>query len=362
MRRRGQRQARRPVVAVDLFCGAGGLTRGLLDSGIEVVAGYDVDDHCRYPYSENNAAAAFYKQSVVELVGKQVREHYPNGGISVLVGCAPCQTFSKYTQKARSNKDDPKWTMLTHFARLIKEVRPTIVSMENVPELQLHPIFDKFLETLADEGFYFTQDKEKRIVYCPDYGIPQHRRRLVIIASRLGQIDLITPTHKPENYKTVADVLRPMPALHAGEVCLTDELHRTSRLSPINLKRIRHSHPGGSWREWPRHLVAECHKKKTGTTYPGVYGRMEWDQPSPTITTQFYGFGNGRFGHPEQNRALSLREGALLQSFPPNYVFVPPGGKYYVSIIGRMIGNAVPVRLGSVIGKSIIRHLEKQHV
>lgn len=118
--------------------------------------------------------------------------------------------------------------------------------------------------------------------------------------------------------------------------------------------------PGGTWRDWPEELVADCHKRKTGRGYSGVYGRMEWGEPSPTVTTQFYGFGNGRFGHPEQDRGLSLREGAILQGFPSDYSFVPDGERVRVKALGRLIGNAVPVELGRVIGESILDHLKKK--
>ncbi len=346
------------IVAVDVFCGAGGLTRGLLDAGIEVVAGYDVDEACRYPYEHNNSPSKFYKQSVTELTGAVLANHYSKNCVRVLVGCAPCQTFSKYTQ-GLNNKSDPKWTLLPQFARLVRETKPDIVSMENVPELQRHSVFNDFLDTLTDEGFHFTDDPEKRVVYCPDYGIPQHRRRVVIVASRFGPIELIPPTHRPNQYRRVSDVLRSLPRLKSGDECSADPMHRTSNLSPLNLRRIRHSKPGGTWRDWPRDLVAKCHKDKTGKTYPSVYGRMEWGEPSPTITTQFYGFGNGRFGHPEQNRAISLREGAILQTFPKKYEFVKPDGEYCFKTIGRMIGNAVPVRLGAVVGNTIKIHLEQ---
>jgi len=231
--------------------------------------------------------------------------------------------------------------------------------VENVPELQRYPVFDEFLATLTSEGFHFSNDAEKRVVYCPDYGIPQHRSRVVIIASQFGPIELIQPTHAPDKYRKVSDVLRSLPPLESGAEHRDDPMHRTSELSPLNLRRIRHSKPGGTWRDWPRELVAKCHREKSGKTYPSVYGRMEWDRPSPTITTQFYGFGNGRFGHPEQDRAISLREGAILQSFPKNYKFVKPKGEYCFKTIGRMIGNAVPVRLGEVVGKTIQKHLEE---
>ena len=351
-------RTRIPIVAADIFCGAGGLTRGLLDSGIKVVAGYDIDEACQFPYEHNNSPAKFYKQSVTELTGRKLLKHFPQGSFRVLVGCAPCQTFSKYTQ-GLDNEHDPKWTLLTQFARLVCELKPDVVSMENVPELQRYSVFDDFLNTLAEEGYHFTSDPEKRVVYCPDYGIPQHRSRVVILASRFGPIELIPPTHTPDKYRKVSDVLRLLPPLKSGSKSPDDPMHRTSELSSLNLRRIRHSRPGGTWRDWPRKLVAECHRKKSGKSYPGVYARMEWDKPSPTITTQFYGYGNGRFGHPEQDRAISLREGAILQSFPENYKFVKPDGEYCFKTIGRMIGNAVPVRLGEVVGKSIRAHLDQ---
>lgn len=134
-------------------------------------------------------------------------------------------------------------------------------------------------------------------------------------------------------------------------------MHVTSTLSNTNLKRIKASTPGGTWRDWPKHLVAECHKAASGRTYPGVYGRMEWDKPAPTMTTQCYGFGNGRFGHPEQDRAISLREAAILQSFPRSYAFVPSDGDVNFKVLGRLIGNAVPVDLGRAIARSITQHL-----
>ena len=354
-----QRKITPNATAVDLFCGAGGLTHGLRLAGIHVTAGYDNDPACKFAYEKNNLGSVFHQESVAEVTGGILAAHYPRGHIRILVGCAPCQTFSKYTQ-GQANLKDPKWTLLAEFARLVRELQPDIISMENVPELQRHKVFDNFLNTLADEGFYFSKDKEKRVVYCPDYGIPQHRRRLVIVASRLGPIELVTPTHRPENYRNVSDVLANLPKLRAGEQSLDDPLHRTSELSPLNLRRMRHSKPGGTWREWPSELVADCHKEKTGKSYSSVYGRMEWGKPSPTITTQFYGFGNGRFGHPEQDRAISLREGAILQSFPTNYKFMESDDEYCFKTVGRLIGNAVPVRLGEIVGRTVRSHLEQQ--
>jgi DNA (cytosine-5)-methyltransferase 1 len=346
----------RTSAAVDLFCGVGGLTRGLLDAGVPVVAGYDIDDACQFPYEHNNSGAKFYDKSVSALKGTELAKLYPKGSTRILVGCAPCQTFSKYTQ-GLDNDDDPKWTLLKDFGRLVQEVKPHIVSMENVPELKNHDIFYEFLAVLADERFHYQKDSEKWVVYCPDYGIPQQRERLVLLASRLGPIEFIPPTHRPKNYRTVSDALRHLAPIKAGEEDAKDLLHRSSSLSMLNLRRIRASKPGGTWLDWPTSLRADCHKQESGDGYSSVYGRMSWKAPAPTITTQFFGFGSGRFGHPEQDRAISLREGAILQSFPDNYQFVAPGQEYSIKNIGRMIGNAVPVRLGAAIGESIKKHL-----
>ncbi len=168
---------------------------------------------------------------------------------------------------------------------------------------------------------------------------------------------LLTPEEFGAEPKTVEDVVRDLPPLEHGEADPNDPLHRCSALSPLNMRRMKASVPGGTWRDWPPELVAECHRKSTGKTYPGVYARMKWDEPAPTMTTQFFGFGNGRFGHPEQDRAISLREGAIFQGFPEDYEFVPPGEPYHMKTLGRMIGNAVPVTLGEAIGRSLIEHV-----
>lgn len=348
------KSAAKRIVAVDLFCGAGGLTRGLLDTGIEVVAGYDIDEACQYPYEHNNKPAAFKKHSVADVSGDDLTALYPGGNWRVLVGCAPCQPFSRYTQRF-SAADDEKWGLLYHFGRLVRELKPDVVSMENVPELKRHEVYQDFLATLTRLGYHVSSYE----VYCPDYGVPQHRTRLVLFASRLRTIEIVPPTHKTEEHLTVKSVILDLPRLKAGAICSIDPLHRTSRLSQTNQLRIKHSKPGGTWRDWPQELVAKCHRKRKGKTYPSVYGRMEWNDPSPTITTQFFGFGNGRFGHPQQDRAISLREGALLQSFPRSYEFVKPEGKYNFKTIGRLIGNAVPVRLGEIVGKTIKLHLRR---
>jgi len=332
---------------VDLFCGVGGLTHGFVREGFNVIAGIDSDASCKYAFEKNNKTQ-FIEADVAELSGEDITKLYPKGFLKILIGCAPCQPFSSYTNKVKE-KNRNQWFLLGEFGRLIEKVQPEIVSMENVPSLASKDVFKDFIELLTSNNYHVTWKN----VYCPDYGVPQKRWRLVLLASKLGDINLIPPTHLPEKYITVKDAIGHLPPIGAGDAHVDDPLHRASTMSSTNLKRINSSKPGGTWHDWPESLVAPCHRKRSGNSYYNVYGRMEWDKISPTITTEFTGFGNGRFGHPEQNRGLSLREGALLQTFPRNYEFFEPGTKFHLTHIARYIGNAVPVGLARAIAKSI---------
>lgn len=342
------------VVCVDLFCGAGGLTHGLVEAGVRVVAGVDFDDACEHPYTANHEGIAFHKRDVAKLAASDVEKWFGDASIRVLAGCAPCQPFSSYSQRYETVGTE-RWRLLNHFGRLVKEVNPDIVTTENVPTVTRHAVFDRFVATLERQGYEVWYD----VIDCAEYGLPQRRRRTVLLASRLGPIKLREP--KASQPKTVEGVLKGLPVIRHGGSADADPLHTSARLSALNLERIKASKPGGSWRDWPKHLVADCHRKNTGRKYPSVYGRMSWDEPAPTLTTQFYGFGSGRFGHPSQARGLSLREGAVLQGFPQDYSFVPEGEPVQFKVLGRLIGNAVPVDLGRVIGESIIEHV-KRHV
>jgi len=341
------------VVAVDLFCGVGGLTYGLNKAGIKVVAGVDVDEKCKFAYEENNGALFIHK-SIKEITSEEILTLYPAQSLKVLVGCAPCQPFSKHTQKEKKRETKENWGLLYHFLELTKKVEPTVVSMENVPQIVKHKVFSDFVEGLTSIKYSVNWQN----VFCPDYGIPQNRTRLVLLASKFGEIKLIAPTHKPENYKTVKMAIGNFESIKAGTSSKNDRLHKSATLSEVNLKRIRQSIPSRSWRDWDENLRADCHRKESGRTYGSVYARMEWNKPSPTITTQFFSFGTGRFGHPEQDRAISILEGAILQTFPRRYKFIPSDSTVEIKRLGRYIGNAVPVRLGEIIGKSILKHFE----
>lgn len=343
---------RRKIYAVDLFCGVGGLTHGLEKAGVDVRLGVDIDPACEYPYTTNNNAE-FLLKSVEELKASELKRYYRKNELKLLAGCAPCQTFSAYNPKA-TDADD-RWWLLRQFSRLVGDLSPDLVTMENVPRLVEQNVFYEFVSNLETNGYSVTY----QVVSCAEYGVPQQRNRLVLLASRLGPISLISPEMFGKGHKTVKDAIGDLPPLEAGASHPKDPLHQSSALSEINMRRMRASKPGGTWRDWPKELVAACHRKSTGKTYPSVYGRMTWNDPAPTMTTQFFGFGNGRFGHPEQDRAISLREGAILQSFPPDYEFVRTGEQICHKVIGRMIGNAVPVTLGEVIGVSLFVHILK---
>jgi DNA (cytosine-5)-methyltransferase 1 len=342
--------------AVDLFCGIGGLTHGLIKAGIPVNAGIDIDESCRFAYEINNRTR-FMNTDIRNVSPGEILKLFPEGDIKILAGCAPCQPFSKHTQKIKNRQKDEKWGLLYSFMDLIDAIHPEIVSMENVTQIVHQQVFKDFVIRLRSFGY----DVFWKPVFCPDYGIPQTRKRLVLLASRLGEIKLIPETHSPDRYRTVRSAIGSLEPIKDGEASQRDPLHHSPRLSPINKKRIRRSSAGGTWRDWNKELLSPCHAKSSGRTYCSVYARMEWDKPAPTITTQFYGFGTGRFGHPEQDRALSIREGALLQTFPQSYKFFDRKSPLSIKSLGVHIGNAVPVRLGTVIGRSIIEHLRGKY-
>ena len=327
------------IHAVDLFCGIGGLTHGLRLAGVAVKAGVDNDPTCRHAFESNNKGAEFVCKDICDVQFADLEGYYAAAEVTALVGCAPCQPFSAHNRGRASPHAD--CSLVKEFARLVSEGTPDLVSMENVPGLAKHPAFDDLTETLAALGYKIGSTD---IVSCERYGVPQRRRRLVLLASRHGSISL---PDWDAGSPTVRDYISNLPAIEEGAACPADPAHAAMRLSPKNRERIDQSKPGGSWADWDDHLVNECHKK---AHYPAPYGRMSWDDVAPTITTQFCYYSTGRFGHPEQNRAISVREGALLQTFPRDYDLVDKENPLTIRELARHVGNAVPVKLGSAIG------------
>ena len=345
---------RQPNYAVvDLFCGVGGLTQGFVKAKFDVRAGIDFDASCKYAYEKNNLTS-FIHADLTKTSPTEIDELYPDNSIKILAGCAPCQAFSTYQQ---GNKKNDKWKLLYSFGKIIEAVQPDIVSMENVPNLLKYDngqVFEDFISVLKANNYFISH----KIVNAKDYGVPQRRKRLILLASKFGEINLIKKTHTGKRVKTVKKAIGHLPEIEAGESYHNDKLHRARELSNLNLRRIRATSQGGGWKEWDDELVLDCHKKESGKSYGSVYGRMNWDEVSPTLTTQCTGYGNGRFGHPEQDRAISLREAAILQSFPKKYHFIDSKDVFKPSLIEKHIGNAVPPRLGFVIAKSIKQHLQ----
>ncbi|WP_136603217.1 DNA cytosine methyltransferase [Salinigranum halophilum] len=350
------------VSAVDLFCGAGGLTNGLEAAGIPVEAGFDVDEDCEYAYESNNHAK-FVPADLAEVARRDPAEigDYldEDADVTLIAGCAPCQPFSPLNHGSDST-EHAMYGMLSVFGEIVKHVQPDFVVMENVYEVRDDPVYHEFVRQLQELGYNVNRDKDKR-VYCPDFDIPQKRRRWVALASKQGTLDLGEPIcTDPTQYKSVEEQIGHLPPLEAGETHPDDWLHTARSLDDINVKRVSQSKPGGTWRDWDEELRLECHTKESGSTYDSVYGRMRPEDPAPTITTQFYNLGSGRFGHYDQsqNRAISLREGALIQTFPADYEFAESLEDIGISKCGQLIGNAVPPELGRVIGDRVIEFLD----
>ena len=347
------------IKVVDLFCGIGGLTHGLVLEGFNVVAGVDNDESCKYAFEKNNRSKFIHKD-IAKFSSTELKGLYEDSPIKILIGCAPCQPFSSLNKnKSAYRTRDHQWEPLYKFIKLIKEVRPDIVSMENVSDLaneKKYPIFGKFVQTLKSQGynvFYKTVDVSL-------YGVPQRRKRLVLLASLLGTISLVPETHNQDNLVTVRDVIAGLPRLRDGQIDSKDPFHRASKLSDLNKKRIKATPKnGGNAKSWNKRLIPDCYKRKSGYTFmSSVYGRMRWDDPAPTMTTHCVNLGTGRYGHPTQNRAISLREAAIFQTFPKYYRFSKTQ-EISITRISKQIGNAVPVLLGRVIAKSIKKHIEQ---
>lgn len=341
------------IKAIDLFCGAGGVTRGLLDADIDVIAGFDIDNDLKQVYEhnnirKNNQSVKYINQDVQSITKKDIFDIVGNITARkvrkekfLLAGCAPCQPFS--SMNMRKNLNDPRRTLLKSFADLIKETKPDFVFMENVAGIERLDCdsLQYFKDTLNNLKYKF----DAKVIDVANYGIPQFRKRYVLVASKTKNITLPQNTINDDNYITVADTIKNLPKIKAGEKSKNLDSHCSRNLSELNLKRIKATpHNGGSRKDWEdKSLIPDCHKNTNG--FSNIYARLWWDRPSPTLTTRFNAYSSGRFGHPEQNRALSLLEGALLQSFSLDYKFFGSSEK-----ISRQIGNAVPPKLAKTIG------------
>lgn len=340
-------------IGVDFFCGCGSLTAGLTKAGVEVRLGLDIDPVCCETYEQNNAVPfecidirALSEGRLRSLIGKRGRRPL------LFAGCAPCQPFSK--ARKSGIKKHPDVGLLAHFLRFVLAFRPEFVLCENVPQMRNSnngaSIANSFLAKLKAAGYA----TDIAVVNAADFGVPQNRWRLVIMASR-SRADVKMPEGPTKNCApTVRQAIDDLPALAAGERCLSVPNHWAACLSRKNLERIRAVPPdGGDLRLVPKKLRPPSRRNpvKYGSgSFFDVYGRMRWDEPAPTLTTRCNSYSNGRYGHPEQDRAISLREAARLQSFEDSYVF-------HTSVhndVARMIGNAIPVNMAYHLARKLI--------
>jgi DNA (cytosine-5)-methyltransferase 1 len=345
--------------AVDFFCSGGGMTCGLSQAGIKVIAGIDNDPTCKETYERNNRGAKFILADIFSLKEKDVQETLSlkiNDDDLVLIGCSPCQFWSIIrTDKTKSANSK---YLLLEFERFVNYFNPGYVLVENVPGILAKKDrsgLDLFITNLKDRGY----EVHYEIVNMNDYGVPQNRRRFSLLASRL-QKKPVFPKVSEGDGPTVADVLGVKNGFHkieAGHQDQTPFYHTTARLTKINLLRLKKTpRNGGSWLSWSKDKKLK-RKLYSGIGFIDNYGRMKWEKPAPTITTKFVSVSNGRFAHPDENRGISIREGATLQTFPMDYIFHCDS----ITIAARIIGNAVPPRFARLLGKTIVNSHNSRH-
>lgn len=334
------------IKAIDFFSGAGGLTKGLRLAGIEVFAGVDFESSCKDTYEKNNNAT-FINKSIIDVKAKDIKELFKQninkGDYTMLAGCAPCQPYSMINTRKKQN-DDRK-TLLDEFRRIIKGVKPHFVLMENVSRLNVeNQYFAAFIKMLKDNGYTY----EYKVLNAKDFKVAQNRKRLFLIATRLKKINLSFNDLITYNPITLKDVIYDLENIEHDKPSLIDPLHKSKPLSKMNLKRMKATPKNGGLRSaWSDDLKLPCHRKKE--SFLDNYGRLSWENLSSTITTKFNKSCCGRFGHPDQDRALSLREGALIQTFPRDYEFFGTDNQ-----IAKQIGNAVPVNLSRAVGNIFV--------
>lgn len=339
---------------IDFFSGCGGASKGLELAGFNILLGIDLEPNAASTYMANFPDAEFILDDVRNITVEDIMTKVPNiiEEPLLLCTCAPCQPFSNQNNKKCDS--DIRRTLLDETHRFILAFEPEYIMLENVPGMQnVNPDeegpFCRFLSFLSDNGYEYL----KFIAKSEEYGVPQKRKRLVLLASRHGLVPEPEKTHGVNGvpYVTVRDVIGELPTLRAGEKCDNDPVHKCSNLNAVNIERISLTPEGGDRRNWPEQLVNKAHKNYKG--HYDTYGRMSWDKPSPTLTTKCHGYSNGRFGHPDttQNRPISMREAANIQTFPSDYIFIGPLGS-----MSKQIGNAVPCELARNFGVAILNH------
>lgn len=346
----------KPIRVFDFFSGCGGASAGWRAAGMEIALGLDNDSDAQRTFEVNFPEAAFVGEDIAEVAASALDSIVDDcrGHPLLFNACAPCQPFSRQ-RRGSTPPGDERLGLLHHVLRFVRRYRPELIFAENVPGLREegvgHGVFWQLLKTLRELGY----STKHRVVNSQDYGVPQRRARLVLLASVLGPIDFPPPTHGPDaptaDHSTVAQWIGAFPAIAAGETHPLLPNHRAARLSPLNLRRIRATPPGGGWRDLPPDL-RPASRQSGFKGFTDVYGRLRWDAPAPALTTRCISYSNGRFGHPEQDRAISVREAASLQTIPAGFVLTGN-----LSAQARQVGNAVPPLLAQHFGECLTAHL-----
>ena len=298
------------IDVADFFCGCGGTTAGLRSAGMNIIAGIDNDPEAGATFKRNFPEAEFILQDICLLQPYDLYPYLPRERRRPLLfsACAPCQPFTK--QRTQKNKADNRVSLLDEFHRFVRVYRPEYIFVENVAGLQHlnsnEGPLGRFIELLSELGY----TKSSGVLRAQEFGVPQYRQRFVLLATLLGTFDWPpVATHGPSTcdqpFETVWDWIGNLPEIRAGEEDATVINHRAANLSHLNLRRIALTPPGGGRRDWPKELTLACHDGHSGHT--DVYGRLHKNRPAAALTTRCISLSNGRYGHPTQNRAISVR-------------------------------------------------------
>ncbi len=334
----------RRLLALDAFAGAGGLSLGLERAGFDVRFAFDLDPLAVATHRANlDAPAEVLDASQLSGAELMSKAGVAPGELDLLAGGPPCQGFS---MQGRGDRDDPRNALVLRYLDWIEELRPKSFLIENVPAIR--SIRGRhLLDSVADVAQRVGLATHSIVLDASDYGVPQRRRRAFMIGVPAGSsFSWPAPTvAAPVTVRQALDGL-PYPPADGSPHATIPNHFRESRLSAINIERIKHVPPGGGREHLPDHLTLDCHR--SGHRHLDTYGRLAWDQPAVTITARFDSFTRGKFGHPEEHRSITLREGARLQSFPDSFTFAGNRGE-----AARLIGNAVPPLLAQAVGRQL---------
>jgi DNA (cytosine-5)-methyltransferase 1 len=348
--------------AAELFAGGGGLAQGLRDAGVRPVAAVELDNFAANIFEANHPEVELFREDVRTITGERLLATSPTGRVDILAACPPCQGFSTLTTKYR--RSDPRNFLVGEVARITRELQPAALMLENVPGLagRGKPILDELIKELEEDHYVVNWS----VLQVADYGVPQTRRRLVLLAGKRFSIPMPDPTHSQHGryglprWRTLRDTLTVAEAPVRVDEAIrnggfhTADWHVVRKLGQANLDRLKHAVPGKSRGALPKHLRPACHQD-SDEGFSNTYGRMEWDQPSSTITAGCLSPSKGRFGHPDELRTISLREAALLQTFPPQYKLI--GDR--IDGACSVVGNALPCLFAEAIARRVVKSIDQ---